>query len=95
MMTLTLYSQQKKSCQNSMVFCVWLYKKIVKNISIYRILIFAVVCRIIARYCDTVLTFVTYELLKRKRGVVNGGGNRGVGGQTAKGGTVIAATVAA
>ena len=55
--------------------------KIIKNSSIYRFSIFAIVRRIFARYCDTVLTFVTYELLTIKRGMVDGGGKNGIGGQ--------------
>ena len=53
----------------------------------YRFSIFAIVCRIFARYCDTVSTFVTYELII-KRGVVDGGGKNGVGGRHIGGQTV-------
>ncbi len=51
---------------------------------INRFSIFAIVSRIFAWYCDTVLTFVTYELITIKRGMVDGGGENGVGGQTVK-----------
>ncbi len=55
--------------------------KITKNLSIYGFSIFAIVRRIFAWYCDTVSTFVTYELLTIKRGMVAGGGKNGVGGR--------------
>ncbi len=62
--------------------------KIIKNSSIYRFSIFAIVRRIFARYCDTVSTLVTYELITIKRGMVDGGGENGVGGRPIGGQTV-------
>ncbi len=62
--------------------------KIINNLSIYGFLIFAIVCQILAWYCDTFSTLVTYELLTRKRGVVHGGGGDDVGGRPIRGQTV-------